>query len=144
MIKILYVCVQNSARSQIAEALTNQLCGPDLRAYSAGIEPGELSPLAVEVMREGGVDISLSETKGVFDMYRAGMLFNYVVTVCDETSAERCPIFPGVTKRLHWSIPDPAALEGSVEQKLIKARAIRDLLQTHIAELCAQISGSIA
>jgi arsenate reductase (thioredoxin) len=137
--KILFVCVQNSARSQIAEALANQLCGPDVHAYSAGIEPGSLNPLAVEVMQESGVDISLRQTKSVFDIYRAGMLFNYVVTVCDEASAERCPVFPGITKRLHWSFPDPAAFEGSHDEKLAQARVVRDQIKAKVEELCRLI-----
>lgn len=139
MVKILFVCVQNSARSQIAEALANQLCGSEARAYSAGLHPGTLNPLAVQVMREAGVDISLSETKSVFDLYRSGRLFNYVVTVCDETSAERCPVFPGITQRLHWSFADPAAFAGSWEEKLAKTRAVRDEIREKIEELCGVI-----
>jgi arsenate reductase (thioredoxin) len=139
MTRVLYVCVQNSARSQMAEALTGQRCGPEVHAYSAGLEPGTLNPLAVAVMQEIGVDLSLTQTKSVFDMYRAGMLFNYVVTVCDEASAERCPVFPGITKRLHWSFPDPAAFQGTQEDRLAQARAVRDEIKAKVEELCAFI-----
>jgi arsenate reductase len=72
------------------------------------------------------------------------MLFNYVVTVCDKASAERCQAFPGITRRLHWSLPDPAALEGSHEEKLVKTRAVRDELRIHIEELCGEINRSNA
>ena len=125
-IKVLFVCVHNSARSQMAEAFLNQLAGDRIEAQSAGLEPGVLNPLAIEVMRESGLDISAKKTKGVFDFYKRGAIFNYVITVCDEASAERCPIFPGITKRLHWSFADPAALPGSREEKLEAARRIRD------------------
>src|SRR6185369_3558449 len=108
--KVLFVCIHNSARSQMAEAFLNEICGTEFEAQSAGIEPGNLNPIVVEAMREIGIDISGNKTKAVFDFVRSGSTFNYVITVCDETSAERCPIFPGVTTRLHWSFPDPSAL----------------------------------
>ncbi len=139
MTKVLFVCVQNSARSQMAEALTNQRCSPEVSAYSAGLEPGTINPLAEAAMREIGVDLSLSQTKSVFDMYRAGMLFDYVITVCDEASAERCPVFPGITRRLHWSLPDPAAFQGAQEDRLTQTRAVRDEIKSKIEELCALV-----
>src|SRR5436190_23413496 len=103
--KVLFICVHNSARSQIAEAWLNQICGQFFEAQSAGLTPGTLHPLAVEVMREVGIDISKKKTRAVFDVFKSGQLFGYVITVCDETSAQKCPIFPGPTKRLHWSLP---------------------------------------
>ena len=105
--KVLFVCVHNSARSQMAEAWCNHLYGDRFEAESAGLEPGILNPLAVEAMKEVGIDISHNKTQRVFDLFKAGRMFAYVITVCDEASAERCPIFPGVTQRLHWSFPDP-------------------------------------
>ena len=105
--KVLFICAHNSARSQMAEAFLNDICGDHFEAYSAGLEPGALNPMAVEAMREVGIDISHKGTQSVFDVFKSGELFAYVITVCDETSAERCPIFPGVTTRLHWSFPDP-------------------------------------
>ena len=139
MTKILYVCVQNSARSQIAEAWTRKLCGPEVEVMSAGLEPGTLNPLAVEAMREVGVDISMKTTQSVFDLFRSGKLFNYVITVCDETSAERCPIFPGFATHLHWSFADPAAFEGAADEKLGKTRVVRDEIRAKVEELCAAI-----
>lgn len=131
-IKVLFVCIHNSARSQMAEAFLNQLAGDRFEAQSAGLEPGVLNPLAVEVMREAGIDISGKPTKSVWDCYKRGAIFNYVITVCDQASAERCPIFPGITKRLHWSFADPAALPGSREEKIEAARRIRDEIRQSV------------
>jgi arsenate reductase (thioredoxin) len=137
--KILFICVHNSARSQMAEAWTNQICGDFFEAQSAGLEPGTLNPLAVEVMREVGLDISQKKTRAVFDVFKSGQLFAYVVTVCDETSAEKCPIFPGPTKRLHWSFPDPSQVTCSKEEKLGQVRAIRDEIRVKIEEWCEEV-----
>src|ERR1700739_2457803 len=105
--KVLFVCIHNSARSQMAETFLNQICGDHFEASSAGLEPGKLNPVVVEAMQEIGIDISGNQTKSVFDTIKSGKMFQYVITVCDETSAERCPIFPGITKRLHWGFPAP-------------------------------------
>jgi arsenate reductase len=113
--RVLFVCIHNSARSQMAEAFLNQICPDKFEAESAGLEPGNLNPVVVEVMREIGIDISRNPTKSVFDMFKTGRMFGYVITVCDEANAERCPIFPGVTKRLQWSFPDPSRAKGSQE-----------------------------
>jgi arsenate reductase len=135
--KVLFICVHNSARSQMAEAWLNHLCGDFFEAESAGLEPGTLNPLVVEAMREVGMDISKKETQAVFDVFKSGKLFSHVITVCDETSAERCPIFPGVAKRLHWSFPDPAALIGSHDEKMAGVREIRDAIRAKIEAWCA-------
>jgi len=134
--KVLFICVHNSARSQMAEAFLNDLCGDQFEAHSAGLEPGKLNPLAVEAMREIRIDISQKQIRSVFDVFKSGDLFPYVITVCDETSAERCPIFPGVTKRLHWSFPDPAALTGTREERLAGTRKIRDQIRARIEIWC--------
>src|SRR5256885_295508 len=110
--RVLFICVHNSARSQMAEAWLNKICGEFFEAHSAGLEPGTLNPLAVEVMREAGIDISRKKTQVVTDIFQSGQLFSYVVTVCDESSAEKCPIFPRPTKRLHWSFADPSQVTG--------------------------------
>ena len=99
---VLFVCIHNSARSQMSEAFLNQRCGDRFCAHSAGLEPGKLNPIVVEAMRLAGIDISGHQTKDVFSQVKSGKIFAYVITVCDEASAERCPIFPGVTKRLEW------------------------------------------
>lgn len=132
--KVLFVCIHNSARSQMAEAWLNHLCGEFFEAHSAGLEPGTLNPLVVEVMKEEGIDISSKKTQSVFDLIKKGILFSCVITVCDETSAERCPIFPGVHKRLHWSFPDPSRVNGTKEEKLKKIREIRDIIKNKIKD----------
>jgi arsenate reductase (thioredoxin) len=137
--KILFICVHNSARSQMAEAWANQICGDFFEAQSAGLEPGTLNPLAVEVMREVGIDISRKETRAVFDVFKSGQLFAYVVTVCDETSAEKCPIFPGPANRLHWSFADPSQVTGSKEEQLEQVRVIRDEIREKIEEWCEEV-----
>ena len=131
-IKVLFVCVHNSARSQMAEAFLNHLAGDRFEATSAGLEKGKLNPLAVKVMSEAGIDISGNQTKDVFDFYKNGRLFNYVVTVCDAANSERCPIFPGVSKTLHWSFEDPSSLTGTEDEKLEKTRMIRDEIKDEI------------
>ena len=139
--KVLFVCIHNSARSQMAEAWLQHLGGERFQAASAGLEPGRLNPLVVAVMREAGLDISGKKTQAVFDVFKRGDLFTHVITVCDEASAERCPIFPGITQRLHWSFPDPGAVTGTPEEKLAKVRVIRDTIRAKIAAWCAELSG---
>ena len=137
--KVLFICIHNSARSQMAEAWLKFICGERFEVESAGLEPGALNPLVVEAMREVGIDISKKETQAVFDVFKSGKLFVYVITVCDETSAERCPIFPGVTTRLHWSFPDPTGILGSDSEKLAKVREIRDEIRSKVEEWCTEI-----
>jgi arsenate reductase len=119
----------------IAQELKNNLFSIILK-QRAGLEPGNLHPLAIEVMKEVGIDISHKKTGGVFDLVKGGKIFSYVITVCDETSAERCPIFPGITKRLHWSFPYPAAVMGTTEEKLKKVRKIRDDIRSAVEGWC--------
>jgi len=134
--KVLFVCVHNSARSQMAEAFLKQMAGDRFEVESAGLEPGELNPLVVEAMQEVGIDLSQNKTKSVFDFYKQGRKFDYVVTVCSESQAERCPIFPGtaVTQRLHWGFDDPASFSGSWEERVEKTREIRDKIKRRIME----------
>jgi arsenate reductase (thioredoxin) len=139
--KVLFVCIHNSARSQMAEAYLNVLGGDRFEAESAGIEPGALNPVVVEVLKEDGIDISGNTTKDVFDFLKQGKKFAYVVTVCDETAAERCPVFPGMATRLHWGFPDPGALTGSHEERLVLTRVIRNRIKKRIE---AFLSGDTA
>jgi arsenate reductase (thioredoxin) len=139
--KVLFVCIHNSARSQMAEAFLNQICGSEFEAQSAGLEPGKLNPIVVEAMGELGIDISQNPTKAVFDFVKSGRSFTYVITVCDETSAERCPIFPGVATRLHWSFPDPSSFQGTHEERLAGTRKVRDTIKAKIEEWCAEVCG---
>jgi arsenate reductase len=138
-IKVLFVCVHNSARSQMAEAYLNRLGEGRYEAESAGLEPGRLNPRVVQVMHEDGIDISDNKTKSVFDMFKRGGLYSFVITVCDEASAEKCPIFPGAAKRLHWSFADPSSLSGTEEDKIRSTREIRDEIQSKVARWIEEI-----
>jgi len=140
---VLFVCIHNRSRSQMAEGLLNHICGDVFEAHSAGLEPGTLNPVAVQVMREIGIDISGKQTKDVWDFVRSGKAFSHVITVCDDTSAERCPIFPGVTKRLHWSFPDPWRFGGTPEEQLAKTREVRDMIKAQIESWCAEVCPTV-
>jgi len=133
-IRVLFVCIHNSARSQMGEAFLKQLGEERFEVESAGIEPGVLNPLVVASMQEIGIDISGNRTKDVSDFIRQGSLFHYVITVCDETAAERCPLFPGIARRVHWGFPDPSALSGTDEEKLREIRTIRDAIRNRVEE----------
>jgi len=130
---VLFICSHNSARSQIAEEYLRKYCGDAYAVESAGLEPAEqVNPLVVEVMKEEGVDLSEKKTKSVFDLYKKGNLYDYVVTVCDESDDARCPVFPGITHRLHIPFADPSQLEGTWEERLAQTRQIRDAIKTRL------------
>jgi arsenate reductase len=130
--RVLFLCVHNSARSQMAEAFLKKYAGDRFEVMSAGLEPGVLNPMAVEAMKESGIDISGNATKSAFDIYQKGLLFSHVITVCDENSAERCPVFPGVTQRLHWGFEDPSSFTGSRESIMEKVRKVRDAIEEKV------------
>jgi arsenate reductase len=136
---VLFVCIHNSARSQMAEAFVNARCGDSLRAYSAGLERGTLNPTVVAAMREIGFDIAGNESKSVADPRIKEHEYDYVVTVCDEASAEACPIYPSRGERLHWSFPDPSSFTGTDEEKLHRTRAVRDAIAGRVVAWCAQV-----
>jgi arsenate reductase len=121
--RVLILCTGNSARSQMAEGLLRRGAGDRFEVVSAGVEPSQVRWEAVEAMREIGIDISGHRSKSVDEF--AGQEFDYVITVCDDAN-ERCPIFPGSTKRIHWSFDDPAAAEGDNDSKLAVFRRVRD------------------
>jgi len=102
------------------------------RAESAGLEPGKLNPVVVEAMKDAGIDISGHRTKSVQDMVQARRQFDYIITVCDEASAERCPAFPGNGKRLHMGFPDPSAFKGNHEEILEQTKNIRDKIRDYL------------
>lgn len=131
-LKVLFVCVHNSARSQMAEAFLNQLAGDKYYAESAGFDPGKLNPFVVNVMKEIGIDISENKTKSVFNLFKEGRIFNFVICVCDAANAEKCPIFPGVTKRINWSFEDPALFTGTHEEILARIRLVRDKIKFEV------------
>jgi arsenate reductase (thioredoxin) len=132
--KILFVCIHNSARSQMAEAFVNGYYSDKFEAESAGLEPGILNPLVVKSMAEIGIDISGNTTKDVFTFFQEGRKYDYVITVCDEASGQRCPVFPGALKKINWSFEDPSALTGTEEEKLGRIAEIRDSIKAKVEE----------
>ena len=138
---VLFICVHNSARSQMAEAWLNNLCGDRFEAASAGLEPGTINRFVVEVMREVGIDLSQKKTQAVFDVWKSGKLFHYVIAVCAESEEKGCPIFPGVTTRLSWPFPDPSRVEGTEQERLQQVRNIRDDIRTRIEDWCEEMRG---
>jgi len=136
---VLFICVHNSARSQMAEAWLNRIGGDAFAAESAGLEPGTINPLVVEVMKEVGIDLSEKKTQAVFDVWKSGKLFQYVIAVCAESEEKGCPIFPGVTTRLSWPFPDPSQVEGSNEERLQLVRNIRDDIRIKVEQWCEEM-----
>lgn len=129
--RILFLCTGNSARSQMAEAFIRKYADERFEAHSAGLEPKGLNPLTAKVMEEVGIDVTGQTSKGV-DTYLGKTLFQYLITVCDDAD-KNCPtVWPGVQTRMHWSFQDPAAVEGSEEEKLAKFREVRDLIESKV------------
>ena len=127
--KVMFLCSGNSARSQMAEGWLRHLAGDCFEVVSAGTEPSTVNPLAVEVMRERRIDISGHTSKPVGKFL--GESFGFLITVCD-TAREKCPIFPGAVKRIHWSLEDPAAATGSEAERTAVFRRIRDEIESRI------------
>ncbi|HZR29447.1 MAG TPA: arsenate reductase ArsC [Terriglobales bacterium] len=137
--KVLFLCTGNSARSQMAEGFLRHFAGEDFEALSAGTNPGRLNPLAVQAMAELGIDISRQFSKNVTQFL--GAPIQHVVTVCDN-ARETCPVFPGAARFLHWSFPDPAAAQGTQEEKLAVFREIRDQIETRIKQEFCKIGAT--
>lgn len=135
MIRVLFVCVHNSARSQIAEAYLNQLGHGIFFAESAGLEPTEIYPPVIKVLKEDGIDISGKETNSVFKFFQEGRRYDMVITVCDQANSEKCPVFPSSGLNLHWSFPDPISFQGSEEEKTEQIRWLRDEIKHRVEEL---------
>jgi arsenate reductase len=127
--KVMFLCSGNSARSQMAEGWLRHLAGDRFDVVSAGTEPSSVNPLAVAVMRERRVNISDHTSKAVGEFL--GERFAYLITVCD-SAREKCPIFPGAVKRIHWSLDDPAAAVGSDAERKAVFRRVRDEIETRI------------
>ena len=141
--RVLFICVHNSARSQMAEAYLRQMTGDGVTVTSAGLDPTVINPLVVAVMAEEGIDLSGQQTRKVFDLFKDGQLFDYVITVCEESLEGQCPMFPGVTRRLHLPFPDPAAVVGSPEERLEQVRRIRDAIKARMAGLAQELASGI-
>ncbi|MBF0102526.1 MAG: arsenate reductase ArsC [Desulfobacterales bacterium] len=131
--RILVICQHNSGRSQIAEAYLKTM-RKDLFVESAGLEPAsEVNPLVVKVMLEQGIDLSHQKPQSVFELFKQGKLYDYVITVCD-ANEEKCPIFAGITKRLHVPFPDPSKVQGTPEQQLEAVRNIRGMIKNWVMD----------
>jgi len=129
---VLFLCVHNSARSQMAEGLLRSMGGGAVEVQSAGLTAGGLRPEAISVMHELGLDISAQRSKSVEDL--TGERFDVVVTTCEEAK-EACPFFPGARETLHWDLPDPATVSGDAQTRLEAFREVRDELWSHVADL---------
>ena len=137
--KALFICVHNSARSQMAAAFTNVYGKGRITADSAGLEPGQLNPYVVKVMKEKGIDISRNQPKSVMDVYNTGRSFDIVITVCDPEAGQKCPVFPGEVQRLHWTFADPSAINGEESVILEKTRTIRDGVEEKVKQWIKEI-----
>jgi arsenate reductase len=133
--RVLILCTGNSARSQMAEGLLRSIGGNSFEVFSAGTHPSVVNLHAIEAMLEDGIDISRHRSKSVDEF--AGQEFDYVITVCDNANAN-CPVFPGQTRRIHWSFEDPAAASGSEEEKLKVFRRVRDEIAARLDEFVAR------
>ncbi len=138
-LRVLFVCVHNSARSQMAQTFLALLGGDAFEAESAGLEPGQINPYVVKVMKEEGVDLSEKKTYSVFDFFKEGRKYDYVITVCDEASGERCPIFPGKSVRFHWSFQDPSTFHGSEDAIISKVKEVRDQIKKRIQRFIEEV-----
>ena len=139
MPRVLFVCTHNSARSQMAEAYLGKFGGSAFEVESAGLEPGKLNPYVVRALLEEGIDISGHKTNDVFELFKQGRLYTYVITVCSQEAAERCPIFPGRSTRLHWSFPDPSTFRGSDQEIMSQVREVRDAIREKIREFVGEL-----
>ncbi len=139
MISVLFICVHNSARSQMAEAYMNRLGGDLFIAESAGIEPGTLNPFVVRALQEDGIDISGKKTRSVFDVRKQGKRFRYVITVCSKEAADKCPVFPGQHKKLLWPFADPSTFTGADEVIMAQVRLVRDEIKEKVRTFIEQM-----
>jgi arsenate reductase len=128
--RVLILCTGNSARSQMAEGLLRHLAGDRFEVFSAGSKPSQVNPFAIEAMRQRGIDISGQRSKHLSEYL--DQPFDYVITVCDQ-AAETCPIFPGKAERIHWSFPDPAAVQGNEAEVLSAFERVRDDLEAKLS-----------
>ena len=136
--RVLFFCIHNSARSQIAQAWLNHIGSDRFEVESAGLEPTTVKPHAIAIMREVGIDISENRTQSVFDVFKSGRLFHYVIALCDEVNAKRCPPFPGVLKFLHWDFPERPKLTSAEEDQLTHFRNVRALIKDRVAVWIAE------
>jgi arsenate reductase len=133
---VLFVCIHNSARSQLAEEYLRQIAGEQFSVESAGLTPGALNPHVVAILGEDGIDISQKKTQAVGDLFRRGETYQWVVTVCSREAEENCPVFPGPVRRLSWPFADPSRFTGTEAD-------VRTQVRTLAAEIKAQVEAFV-
>lgn len=138
-IKVLFICIRNSGRSQIAEAYLKKIGGERFEVESAGYKPEPVNPLVLEVMKEEGLDLSTKTPQSAWDCFKEGRLYQYVITVCDRAHEEECPLFPKPFTQLHWPYPDPETFNGTEEEKLEQTRKLRDAIKGRIGKFVEDI-----
>lgn len=131
-IRVLFICIHNSGRSQMAETFLKIIAGERFEAESAGLDPRPINPYVIKVMEEIGYDLSGNTSDRVMQFFKEGRLYDYVITVCNESIENQCPIFPGIARRLYWPFPDPQKATGTEDEKLDNIRSIRDQIREHI------------
>ncbi|MCF7929800.1 MAG: arsenate reductase ArsC [Spirochaetales bacterium] len=140
-IRVLFVCVHNSARSQMAEEYLRTIGGDLFEVKSAGLEPGKINPFVVRILKEDGIDISGKTTRKALDLYTAGEQFDHVITVCSKKAEEKCPIFPGAKSRRNWPFDDPSKFTGSDNEVMNGVRKIRDQVKAKVRDFIWEITG---
>jgi arsenate reductase len=128
-IKVLFICIHNSARSQMAEEFLRLLSGEKFEVESAGFEATQINPLVVQAMKEEGINLTGKQTQSVFNLYNEKKFFGYVITVCNKAKESDCPIFPGNPTRIHWELENPEDFVGTDEEKMEKVRELRDKIK---------------
>jgi arsenate reductase (thioredoxin) len=143
MKRVLFLCVHNSARSQMAEAFLRKYGGDFFVAESAGLEPGILNPYVVRALAEDGIDIGGKATRDVMTLFVQGRTYDCVVTVCSKEAAERCPIFPGKMDRYHWPFEDPSTFAGTDDEIMARVREVRNAIRKKVQEFIRDQAGCV-
>jgi arsenate reductase len=131
---VLFLCVHNAARSQIAEALLLKYGGDQFEVQSAGFEPTVVNPLVIEVLKDEGIDLSNKKTQSVYSLIQKQVFFGFVITVCSRENEKDCPTFPGVPQRLHWDLKDPEGFMGTYEEKLENVRKLKEQIKEYVLD----------
>lgn len=131
---VLFICVHNSARSQIAEEYLRSMAGDLFEVDSAGLDPGDLNPYVVAALKEDGIDISGKKTQSVWELFQEGKMYDYVITVCSREAEEKCPVWPQPAERRSWSYPDPSKFTGTEQEILAKVRELRNVMKEQVRQ----------
>jgi len=140
--RVLFVCVHNSARSQMAEAFLNKLGEGEFYAESAGFEPAPLNPYAIQAMKEIGYDIFGNSINIVNDYFLEGRIYHFIVKVCDQVNGQRCPLFPMTRRVIDWNLEDPSSFLGTDEEILAQVRALRDEIKAKVEGFISEYRGN--